>query len=172
MLNLLNKPESKIIPQKKRLTVSDIEQFYLSNMTSNLKIGLEYERLSIDKNTLESADYEKIKKITEHFALIQNWELVYDNETLIGAKDNIGNSVSLEPGHQFELSLAPKKDIVEIDIEASKIIELLDKIAAVYDVIFLGYGITPKSNVDNINLLDKSRYKIMNDYLRSLLIIS
>lgn len=165
MQKLLTRPEDKLQVPPKQLSIQELEQFYLKNMTQDLKIGLEYERLSIDKNTFESADCEKIKKIIEHFALIQSWELVYDNETLIGARDNSGTSISLEPGCQFELSLAPKKNIIEIDIEANKILDLLDKIADIYDVKFIGYGITPKSNVDQINLLDKSRYKIMNDYL-------
>ena len=167
MQSLLIKKENNVSKDffKKPLSISDIEKFYLKGATNELKIGLEYERLSIDKNTFESADYERVEQIIKHFASLKKWELIYDDETIIGAKDNMGTSISLEPGCQFELSLAPKKDIVAIDIEASRILELLDKIADIYDVRFIGYGITPKSSVDNINILNKRRYKIMNEYL-------
>jgi len=165
MQKLLSKPVNKLKINKTPLLISDIEKFYLSNMTSELKIGLEYERLSLDKNTYKTASYNNVAKIIEHFASIKGWDLIYDGDTIIGAKDSFNTSISLEPGYQFELSLAPKKDIIEIDIEASKIIELLDKIADIYNVIFLGYGITPKTGADEIELLDKRRYKIMNKYL-------
>ena len=161
--NSLDKNKTHLF--KKKLSISDIEKFYLNSMTCELKIGLEYERLSLDKNTLKTADYERVEKIIEHFASIQKWELIYDNKTVIGAKDNSGTSISLEPGCQFELSLAPKNNIEIIDIEASRIIGLLDKIADIYDIKFLGYGITPNTNVDEITILNKRRYKIMNDYL-------
>ena len=160
--SLINSKSNLLIHQ---LSISDIEKFYLKNITDKLKIGLEYERLSLDKNTYETADYERVERIIEHFASIKKWELIYDDETVIGAKDNLGSSISLEPGCQFELSLAPKNDIVAIDIEASRILDLLDNIAQIYDVIFLGYGITPKSGVDEIELINKRRYKIMNQYL-------
>ncbi len=155
----------KASSRTKPLSISDIEKFYLKNTTQDLKIGLEYERLSLDKYTLKTADYERVEKIIEHFATIQKWNLIYDDKTIIGAKDNLGSSISLEPGCQFELSLAPKKDIAVIDIEASRIIELLDKIADIYDIKFLGYGITPNTSADEIKILNKRRYKIMNDYL-------
>ena len=167
MQNLLTEKsiEKNIEKPTKPLTVSEIEQFYIQGMNSNNKIGLEYERVALDKKTLLSADYTKNAKIIEHFSSISGWELIYDNDTIIGASDNQGTTISLEPGMQLEISLAPKQDILEIDIELTKIIELLDKIAAIYDVMFIGYGITPKSKTDEILLLNKRRYKIMNEYL-------
>lgn len=167
MQELLNKniAQNNIDCINKPLSISQIEKFYLADMKTNLKIGLEYERLSLDKNTLLNANYESIAKIIEHFASIQMWDLIYDDETIIGAKDNNGTSISLEPGCQFEISLAPKENVIDIDIQLSRIVELLDKIANIYDIIFVGYGITPKSNVDDIKILNKRRYKIMNEYL-------
>ena len=167
MQNLINfkSQEQKTELKHNELTLNEIEKFYLSNFTSDLKIGLEYERLSLDKNTLYNAPYEKVAKIIEHFSSFQNWELRYDADTIIGAKDKKGTSISLEPGCQLELSLAPKKNIIDIDTCASEILNLLDKISAIYDVIFLGYGISPKSATDDIKLLDKRRYQIMYKYL-------
>ena len=162
MLNLANKKELQ--KENKKLSITDIEKFYKKNSIESL-IGLEYERLSLDKHTYKNAPYEKLEKIIKHFCDITYWQLVYDNKTIIGAKDDLGNSISLEPGMQLEISLAPKKDILLIDLELTKITKLLDKIGNIYDVIFLGYGISPFTNVDDIILLNKKRYEIMNSYL-------
>ena len=151
--------------KKNKLGFDDLCAFYTGN-SDNL-IGLEYERLSLDKSSLENASYEKLEKIVLSFCEKSSWQPIYDSNILIGANCTNGSSISLEPGCQLEISLSPKKELVEIESELFKIISELDKIAALEDVIFLGYGISPKSNVDDIKLLNKRRYKIMNNYLPS-----
>ena len=151
--------------QDKRLTKKEVKSFYSKNKKTDFLIGLEYERISLDKNTHKTANYETVSKIIEHFASINSWDLIYDKNTIIGAVSKDSTSISLEPGCQLEISLAPKKNILEIDLEITKISNLLDKIAKIYNVIFLGYGINPKDSVDEIEILNKTRYKIMNDYL-------
>lgn len=151
--------------QDKRLTKKEVKSFYSKNKKTDFLIGLEYERISLDKNTHKTANYETVSKIIEHFASINSWDLIYDKNTIIGAVSKDSTSISLEPGCQLEISLASKKNILEIDLEITKISNLLDKIAKIYNVIFLGYGINPKDSVDEIEILNKTRYKIMNDYL-------
>lgn len=168
MQNLIIEKEPKNINNNfnsSKLTISDIEEFYLSRITDKSLYGIEYERISFDKNTKSVATYDKISKIIENFSSILNWDLIYDSGIVIGAKDINGSSISLEPGCQIELSLRPFENLVDIQSEAEKILNLLDKIANVYDVVFLGFGINPKNSVDQINILQKDRYKIMNDYL-------
>lgn len=150
--------------EKNSLTLRDIERFY-NNENQDSKFGLEYERLSLDKKTLKTADYKTVANIISDYARILNWDILYDTETIIGAKDDSGNSISLEPGCQMEISLKPEENILDIDINLTKYTSLLDKIADIYDVHFLGYGISPLSNVDEISLLNKRRYKIMDSYL-------
>ena len=169
MLNLIsnkkqNKKQNIIF---KKLTIEDIEKYYFVSKNKKSLIGLEYERLSLDKNTFENAGYEKLEKIIKTFAQNNNWELIYDNNIVIGAFCSNSTSISLEPGCQLEISLAPKEDILSIENELNKIVSSLDKIASYYDVVFLGYGISPKSSVDDINLLKKARYQVMNRYLPS-----
>lgn len=169
MLNITQSEKKKEITAKtsklKPLNFLDIENFYCAKANNELLIGLEYERLSLDKKTLKNATYSKIKSILTHFCEQTNWKMLFDNDTLIGAISDDLSSISLEPGCQLEISLAPKKDIFSIELELSKIISLLDKIADMYDVIFVGYGISPVDCVDEINLLQKDRYKIMDNYL-------
>lgn len=165
MFNMLSLIENK--QQKnthKKLNLREIEKYYKEDKKEFL-IGLEYERLSLDKKTLKNAPYESLEKIIKHFASISSWELICDNKTIIGAFDSDGTSISLEPGCQLEISFAPKKDIFSIQSRAEKIIKLLDKIADVYNVVFVGYGISPVSLPDDIELLEKRRYQIMNNYM-------
>lgn len=147
-----------------KLEIKDIKKFYTNYKSRNL-IGLEYERISLNKKTLDCASYKSVAKIIETFAKNNNWELIYDDKTLIGAKAQDNTSVSLEPGCQLEISLSPKKNIIDIDLSLNKIISSLDKIADSYDVLFLGYGINPKNRVEDIPLLNKKRYLIMDNYL-------
>ena len=121
--NLLEKTITKSTNKKfqKKLKISDIEKFYLNSIKTSSMFGLEYERLSIDKNTFKSAEYSKVSKIIENFSKINSWELIFDNETIIGAKSYDGCSISLEPGNQIEISLKPMENISDIDVKLSKI---------------------------------------------------
>ena len=75
------------------------------------------------------------------------------------------DNITLEPGSQFELSSKPEKSIHSL---AKKIIvynSLSSKIAEELGIYWLGYGIQPVSTYENIELIPKSRYEIMTEYL-------
>lgn len=161
MLNIAYDKKSNF--QNKKLTKFHIEKLYNGNNKS--LIGLEYERLSLDKETLENASYDKLEKILKTFCEIHKWDLVYDDNIIIGAVSKNTTSISLEPGCQLEISIRAYDNILSIENELKEIIESIDEIALYFGVFFLGYGISPKTPVDNISLLQKRRYKIMNNYL-------
>ena len=163
-MKILSKKSSNPSLKAKKLSINDIKNFYEAPKDF-FKIGIEYERLSLDRNTLKTAKYENVAKTIEHFASINSWTLIYDSETLIGAKDKNNNSISLEPACQLEISLAPSPYLLEIKKNLTSIVSSLDNISKIYDVIFVGYGINPTEYVDDIQLIDKKRYKIMDKYL-------
>ena len=69
MQNLIIEKEPKNINNNfnsSKLTISDIEEFYLSRITDKSLYGIEYERISFDKNTKSVATYDKISKIIEN----------------------------------------------------------------------------------------------------------
>ena len=150
--------------QTKPLDFEQIREYYQNSCKSDLKYGLEYERVSINSATLKNADYESIEKIIKNFADIKGWGLLYDEDTLIGAICG-KSSISLEPGCQMELSLEPKKNIAEIEKDTKEICTLLNRIAKFYNIDFLPIGITPKSTYQNIDIIEKKRYKIMAKHL-------
>ena len=159
---MLNYKNTKVA--EKTLDFEQIKEYYKNSCKEELKFGLEYERISINSTTLKNADYNCIEKIIKNFAHIKGWGLLYDEETLIGAIGE-NSSVSLEPGCQFELSLEPKKEISEIEKSAKEICSLLNRVAKFYNVEFLPIGITPCSTYQNINIVEKQRYKIMAEHL-------
>ena len=159
---MLNYKNTKVA--EKTLDFEQIREYYKNSCKEELKFGLEYERISINSTTLKNADYNCIEKIIKNFAHIKGWGLLYDEETLIGAIGE-NSSVSLEPGCQFELSLEPKKEISEIEKSAKEICSLLNRVAKFYNVEFLPIGITPCSTYQNINIVEKQRYKIMAEHL-------
>ncbi|MBQ8635555.1 hypothetical protein IJ425_05330 [bacterium] len=167
MLNALAKQNSDKIQENslKKLDIFQIEKYYTNKKNNEFLFGLEYERLSLDKHTLENAPYIKMEKIISDFSKVMRWNLIYDNQLIIGAICDDGSSISLEPGCQIEVSLAPKKDILSIELAGLKIIKKLDEIASLYDIVFVGYGISPVSSPDEIDMLQKRRYKVMSNYL-------
>ena len=81
-----------------KLNFEDIIDFYKSNESFKKTVGLEYERISTDKKTYLQADFSSLYEIIRNFSILNDFEPVYDNETIIGAKNIEGSSLSLERG--------------------------------------------------------------------------
>ncbi len=163
MQNTLKSEIEKILALP--VTKREIEEYYRSNCKKGeLKVGLEYERVSLDSRAYEPAEYRCLSEIIRNFALMNEWELVIDSNIIIGAKDNF-SSISLEPGGQFEISLEPKSSLNDILENLNHYTRQLDKLGEFYNITFLPYGINPKTTYPDINIIKKKRYEIMADYL-------
>lgn len=164
MINCQLKSESKL--EYNQL----LEEFILGCKTSQ-KIGFEYERIPVYKDTEEVVPYEGewgICEVLREFAKQDNWDYILDNVNIIGLK-KLHDTITLEPGCQIELSIEPqkyikdlKKRVEEID---SELLPILDSIGAK----LLNKGISPKTTYKNIKLLPKRRYAIMANYLWGIL---
>ena len=148
-----------------KLNFEDIIDFYKSNESFKKTVGLEYERISTDKKTYLQADFSSLYEIIRNFSILNDFEPVYDNETIIGAKNIEGSSLSLEPGGQFEISLAPKKDLYEIQFLMANYIKQIDILGEKFGVKFFAIGNNPKTCYQDMQILPKRRYQIMADYL-------
>ena len=148
-------------PKNYRLTILDIEKFYLSNVKNSNLFGIEYERISFDKKTKSVASYDKISKVIRNFSEILKWELIYDSDIVIGAKDNEGNSISLEPGCQLELSLKPFENLVDIQSKAGMILNLLDHKLMHILLCYLHYLLNDRCKRYNFSLFLEIQIRIM-----------
>lgn len=152
---------------------SEIRKLYTKGFTNpeDFKIGIEYERLPINQETLQAVDYwgeHGIAKVLEEFAKLHGWDYIVDEKNIIGlAKDH--DTITLEPGSQIEFSTKPEKTIFELKNKIDKINYDLKPILAKHKTILLNYGVSPYSTFNNIHLIPKRRYKIMANYLWGIL---
>lgn len=159
MLNFAKKTE--------KLTLDEIVNYYRNacKTSGEKKIGLEYERISLDLKSHKTINPELMSNTIEEFATRFGWGILYDGEVVLGAIKN-NTSISLEPGGQFEISYKPENSIKNIECGISKIISDFDKIAKTNGIKFLEKGITPYSTHAEIKILKKNRYLIMAEYLK------
>jgi len=147
-----------------------LEEFILGCKTAQ-KIGMEYERIPVHKSNDEVVSYYGeygMCELLREIAKEDNWDYILDDTNIIGLK-KLHNTITLEPGCQFELSLEPqdtifglKNKIEEID---KNIKPLLDK----FGIKLINKGVSPKTTYRDIDLLPKQRYAIMANYLWGIL---
>ena len=87
-----------------------------------------------------------------------------EGDNIIGCRMG-GQSVTLEPGGQFELSGAPLDSIHKTCAEVNGHLYQAKAIAEEMGVGFLGTGFDPKWKVEEVPVMPKGRYKLMKEYM-------
>jgi len=155
---------------EKELT-EEIKHEFQKGIKEECKIGIELERLLIDAQTYEAVPYlgeYGVSQILKEFSRADGWDYITDYGTIIGLK-NEEDTITLEPGCQFELSIAPEDSISAMKDKIDNINKRLTPIFKKYNVIPLEYGISPKTTYRNVKLLPKQRYYLMANYLWGIL---
>jgi len=132
------------------------------------RIGTEHEKFGYCRDTLKPLPYEGARSIHAMLEGLRdrfNWAPVLEGDKLIGlVKD--GANVSLEPGGQLELSGAPLETIHqtcdEVNHHLAEVKEVADKIG----VGFIGLGAAPVWTHEQMDLMPKGRYKLMDRYMQ------
>lgn len=135
------------------------------------KIGIEFERLPISSNDFKMVDYSKengIYDLLRNFAKFDGWDYITDDYNIIGLKKG-EDTITLEPGAQFELSFAPEKNISDLKLKIDTFNKKLNPFLKKYEINLLEYGVSPVSTYKYINIIPKKRYHIMADYLWGIL---
>ena len=164
----MNYCESK---NENRLEYNQLLEEFILGCKNTQKIGMEYERIPVHKSNGEVVSYYGeygMCELLREIAKEDNWDYILDNTNIIGLK-KLHDTITLEPGCQFELSIEPqdcitdlKNKIEEID---TNIKPLLDK----FGIELINKGVSPKTTYRNIDLLPKQRYAIMANYLWGIL---
>ncbi|WP_336760067.1 glutamate--cysteine ligase [Asaia sp. VD9] len=97
-----------------------------------------------------------------------DWQAIEDHGKLIGLKGqgaHKGESVSLEPAGQFELSGRPVADLHETRAEMDAHFSALREPAAALGLGFAPLGFQPLWSRDAMPIMPKSRYAIMRRYM-------
>lgn len=142
-----------------------------SGSKSEKKIGMEYERIPVYKKDKEVVPYEGefgICELLREFAKIDNWDYILDGKEIIGLK-KLHDTITLEPGCQFELSMEPQEKIGDLKKNIEKINSNLQPILDKFGIELLNKGVSPKTTYRNIKLIPKKRYHVMANYLWGIL---
>ncbi|GLT09291.1 glutamate--cysteine ligase [Sulfitobacter porphyrae] len=131
------------------------------------RIGTEHEKFGYCKDTHNPLPYEgerSIRVMLEGLRDRHNWTPVEEGGKLIGLEKD-GANVSLEPGGQLELSGAPVETIHETCDEVNSHLREVKDVADEIGVGFIGLGAAPDWTHEQMDLMPKGRYKLMNDYM-------
>jgi len=133
------------------------------------RIGTEHEKFGYCKDTHLPLPYEGPRSIRVMLEGLQqkfNWEPVYEGEHLIGLNKD-GANISLEPGGQLELSGAPLETIHQTCDEVNTHLREVQDVADTIGVRFIGLGAAPVWTHEQMPLMPKGRYKLMDSYMQS-----
>ena len=132
------------------------------------RIGTEHEKFGYCKDTLAPLPYEGERSINAVLAGLRDgfgWSPVEEAGHLIGLEKD-GANVSLEPGGQLELSGAPLETIHETCDEVNDHLAQVKAVADKIGVGFIGLGAAPHWRHDEMPLMPKGRYKLMDGYMQ------
>lgn len=131
------------------------------------RIGTEHEKFGYNVNTLEPLPYEGacgIRIVLEGLRDKHGWAPVEEAGKLIGLKKGAAN-ISLEPGGALELSGAPVETIHETCDEVNTHLREVKDVADAIGASFIGLGAAPVWTHDQMDLMPKGRYKLMDAYM-------
>ena len=131
------------------------------------RIGTEHEKFGYCKDTLKPLPYEGERSILAVLEGLRDrfgWAEVREGGKLIGLEQN-GANVSLEPGGALELSGAPLETIHQTCDEVNEHLAEVKSIADEIGVGFIGLGAAPIWSHDEMPLMPKGRYKLMDAYM-------
>ncbi|KAL0331219.1 UNVERIFIED_CONTAM: Glutamate--cysteine ligase, chloroplastic [Sesamum angustifolium] len=110
--------------------------------------------------TKEELIEELLNGLSERF----DWDKIMEGENIIGLQQG-KQSISLEPGGQFELSGAPLETLHQTCAEVNSHLYQVKAVAEEMGIGFLGIGFQPKWRREDIPVMPKGRYEIMRNYM-------
>ena len=131
------------------------------------RIGTEHEKFGYLTDTHEPLPYDgkrSIRAVLEGLRDRYGWDPVEEGGKLIGLTKD-GANVSLEPGGALELSGAPLETIHQTCDEVNEHLREVKSIADAIGVGFIGLGAAPEWMHDEMPLMPKGRYKLMDAYM-------
>ena len=134
---------------------------------SKWRIGTEHEKFGFHTDTLGPVPYEGprgIRALMEELIARFGWEPILEGDNIIALKRPAGEgseTVSLEPGGQFELSGAPLATLHETAAETRTHLSQVAEAGTALGIGFLGVGFSPVWRLDETPRMPKRRYAVM-----------
>lgn len=109
-------------------------------------------------------DYEHIRQVFVKLQSRFGWKPIMEGDLIIGVEMD-GQSVTLEPGGQFELSGAPVRTLHQTCAEVNSHLYQVKTIGEELGIGFVGVGFDPKWSIPEIPIMPKERYRLMRSYM-------
>ena len=135
------------------------------------RVGTEHEKFLFTADTLRPVPYEGergVRALMEGLIAHFGWEPILEGGNIIALKrptGEVGGTVSLEPGGQFELSGAPVRSIHETGAETHEHLEQVLAVGGPLRIGFLGVGFSPNWTLEETPRMPKQRYQVMTRYM-------
>ena len=135
------------------------------------RIGTEHEKFVFRNDDLSPVPYDGpagIRALMEGLMAGYGWEAIREGETIIAlkrAKGGMTETISLEPGGQFELSGAPLTTLHETCAEAGEHLSECLEVGEKLGIGFLGLGFSPTWKLADMPTMPKKRYGVMTRYM-------
>lgn len=134
---------------------------------SEFRLGLESEKFGLTRSG-RPLDYHGERGVEGLFARLVDQGFVAYRETAEGpivALKRGGESITLEPGAQVELSGAPHRNVESIERELDAHLRALDEARPDAELYFLHLGFHPLATPEQLPWVPKLRYPVMRRYL-------
>ncbi len=130
------------------------------------RIGTEHEKFGFRRDDLRPLPYDGPQGIRAMLEGLQRfgWGPVREHDNIIALTYD-GQSVTLEPGGQLELSGAQLENLHQTCDEVHMHLNQVRTVADELDIAFMGHGFQPKWRREDIPVMPKGRYEIMRNYM-------
>ncbi len=132
------------------------------------RIGTEHEKFGFCRDTHKPIPYEgdrSVRAVLEGLRARFDWQPLEEGGNIIGLTKD-GANISLEPGGQLELSGAPLETIHQTCDEVNEHLRQVREVADIIGVDFIGLGAAPIWQHEDMPLMPKGRYKLMDAYMQ------
>ena len=132
------------------------------------RIGTEHEKFGFCQDSLKPLPFEGARSVEAVLGGLRDrhgWSELREGGKLTGLEKGLCN-ISLEPGGALELAGAPLETIHETCDEVNQHLAEVKDIADEIGVGFIGLGAAPHWMHDEMPLMPKGRYKLMDSYMQ------
>ncbi len=138
-----------------------------SKPESEWTIGTEHEKFVYCVDSQKPVPYEgkrSIRAILEALKTEFDWQPIMEGDYIIGLKKD-GQSVTLEPGGQLELSGAMVKTLHQTCAESNSHLRQAQAVSEKLGINYIGMGFNANTKREDVPIMPKGRYNIMRDYM-------
>ena len=148
---------------------SKMIEYFAAGVTDQKRLGVEIEHFIVDKITGKAISYEEKNGVR---SILSKLVEQYPDALILPEDDFLGFmvpdfSITLEPAAQFEISIRPVTSIRDAEEIYLGFLSNINPILSGMGYEMITAGCQPVSKMDELTLIPKKRYAIMNHHFKS-----